>query len=120
MKSRLRLATCCAILASAILSGLSAEIPQSSYQLPSDAQVIGYLLQSVNWYRHVYTERQVAGDPGDLVFLNDNQAIESQIVKLSFEFAKADAALAKTASSAHDSATPSAPRLLWTSRTLSS
>jgi hypothetical protein len=33
------------------------------------------------------------------VFLNDNQAIESQIVKLSFEFAKADAALAKSATS---------------------
>jgi Mechanosensitive ion channel, beta-domain len=108
MKSNVRIVTCCAILATATLSGLSADIPQSSYQLPSDAQVIGYLLQSVNWYRHVYAERQVARDPEDLVFLNDNQAIESQIVKLSFEFAKADAALAKTASSAHDSATPSA------------
>jgi hypothetical protein len=35
---------------------------------------------------------------------------ESQIVKLSFEFAKADAALAKTATSPHDPpATPAAP-----------
>jgi Mechanosensitive ion channel len=108
MKSSVHIAICFAILAIATLSGLSADIPQSSYQLPSDAQVIGYLLQSVNWYRHVYTERQVASDPGDLVFLNDNQAIESQIVKLSFEFAKTDAALAKTASSAHDVATTSA------------
>jgi hypothetical protein len=108
MKSSVRIATCCAILATATVSGLSVDIPQSSYQLPSDAQVIGYLLQSVDWYRHVYTERQVASDPGDLVFLNDNQAIESQIVKLSFEFANADAALAKTASSAHDAATTSA------------
>ena len=56
----------------------------------------------MDWYRHVYTERQVASDPEDLVFLNDNQAIESQIAKLSFEFAKADVALAKTATSAHD------------------
>jgi hypothetical protein len=108
MKSSVCIATCCAILATATLSGLSDDIPQSSYQLPSDAQVIGYLLQTVNWYRHAYTERQVASDPGDLVFLNDNQAIESQIVKLSFEFAKADAALAKTRSSAHHSATTSA------------
>jgi Mechanosensitive ion channel len=108
MKLSLRIATCCAILTTAMVRGLCADIPQSSYQLPSTAQVIGYLLQSVNWYRHVYTERQVASDPGDLVFLNDNQAIESQIVKLSFEFAKADAALAKTASSAHDAGTTSA------------
>src|SRR5277367_619747 len=92
----------CAIIAIAISGGPFADATQNSYQLPSDAQVIGYLLQSVTWYRHFYSERQVASDPGDLVFLNDNQALESQIVKLSFEFAKADAALAKTATSPHD------------------
>jgi Mechanosensitive ion channel len=96
------IATCCAIFVIAISIGLSADSTQGSYQLPSDTQVIGYLLQSENWYRHVYTERQVASDPGDLVFLNDNQAIERQIVKLSFEFAKADVALAKTATPPHD------------------
>src|SRR5882724_5376826 len=102
MKRYAHIATCCAIFAIAISGGLSADTTQGSYQLPSDAQVIGYLLQSVNWYRHVYTERQVASDPGDLVFMNDNQAIESQIVELSFEFAKADVALARTATSPHD------------------
>ena len=95
--------TGCAIVAIAVSVGLSADITRDSYQLPSDAQIIGYLLQSVNWYRHVYNERQVASDPEDLVFLNDNQALENQIVKLSFDFAKADAALAKTATSPHDS-----------------
>ena len=104
------IAACCAILAVEMSSGLSADTTQGSYQLPSNTQVIGYLLQSVNWYRHVYTERQVANDPGDLVFLNDNQGIESQIVKLSFEFANADAALAKMATSPHKApATPAAP-----------
>jgi len=97
-----RMATCCAIFAIAISVVLFADSTQGSYQLPSDTQVIGYLLQSENWYRHVYTERQVASDPGDLVFLNDNQAIERQIVKLSFEFAKADVAIAKTAMPPHD------------------
>src|ERR1700721_2152465 len=92
----------CAIFAITISCGLCADTTQGSYQLPSDRQVIGYLLQSENWYRHVNTERQVASDPGDLVFLNDYQAIESQIVKLSFEFAKAEVALAKTATSPHD------------------
>jgi len=110
VKRYAHIVTCYAIVAIAISGGLSADTTQNSYQLPSDAQVIGYLLQSVNWYRHVYTERQVASDPGDLVFLNDNQALESQIVKLSFEFTKADAALAKTANSPHDApATLAAP-----------
>jgi len=102
VKRYAHIATCCAIFAIAISGGLSADTAQGSYQLPSDTQVIGYLLQSVNWYRHVYTERQVASNPADLVFLNDSQAIESQIVELSFEFAKADVALAKTATSQHD------------------
>src|ERR1700758_4342667 len=105
-----RIATSCTIFAIAISVVLSADTTQPSYQLPSDTQVIGYLLQSVNWYRHVYTERQVASDPGDLVFLNDSQAIESEVAKLSFEFAKADAALAKTATSPHNAhATLAAP-----------
>src|ERR1700758_3328363 len=94
-----RIATSCTIFAIAISVVLSADTTQPSYQLPSDTQVIGYLLQSVNWYRHVYTERQVASDPEDLVFLNGNQALENQIATLSFKFAKADAALAKTATS---------------------
>jgi hypothetical protein len=104
------IAACCVIVAITISGDLSADTTQYPYQLPSDAQVVGYLLQSVTWYRHLYTERQVASDPGDLVFLNDNQALESQIVKLSFEFAKADGALAKMATTPHDApATPAAP-----------
>jgi len=96
VKRYAHIATCCAIFAILMSGGLAADTTQASYQLPSDTQVIGYLLQSVNWYRHVYTERQVASNPEDLVFLNGNQALENQIATLSFEFAKADVALAKT------------------------
>ena len=81
--------------------GLSANTPQSTYQLPSNSEIIAYLLQSVSWYRHVYTERQVANEPADLMFLDDNQAIEREIVKLSFEFAKADAMLETSTTSSH-------------------
>ena len=87
------IATCCAILAATMAGGLSAGTLQSSYQLPSNAQVIEYLLQSVSWYRHVYAERQVANEPADLLFLDNNQAIEGQIVRLSFDFARVDATL---------------------------
>src|SRR3989442_9850583 len=88
MKSSVRIATCCAILAAAMVRGLSADIPQSSYQLPSAAQVIGYLWHPVNWYRHANTEREVAGHPGDLVFLMTIQPMKSQIFKLPFQFGK--------------------------------
>ena len=96
---------CCAILAVTIAAGLSADGPQSAFELPANPQVVAYLLESVKWYRHVYTERQVANDPVDLLFLEDNQAIETQIVRLSFEFAKADATLATAVPSQHNGPT---------------
>jgi hypothetical protein len=100
-KRRAQVAACCAIVAAATAGGLSADTPPGAYQLPSNSEVISYLLQSVNWYRHVYTERQVAYEPADLMFLNDNQAIERQVVKLSFEFAKADAIQEASTASSH-------------------
>jgi hypothetical protein len=109
VKRYARIVSCCAFCVIAIATGLSADATQNSYQRPSDAQVIGYLLQSVTWYRHVYNERQVASDPADLMFLDDNQTIELQIVKLSFEFAKAEAMLQTGAASLHGGTTPSDP-----------
>jgi hypothetical protein len=101
LKQGAQIAACCAIVASAIAGALSADTPSSGYQLPSNSEVIGYILQSMSWYRHVYSERQVANEPADLVFLDDNQAIERQIVKLSFEFAKAAAVLETSGDSSH-------------------
>jgi hypothetical protein len=60
LKQGAQVAAWCAIAAAAMAGGHSADTPPSTYQLPSDAAVIGYLFQSVNWHRHVYTERQVA------------------------------------------------------------
>ena len=101
MKRGAQVAACCGIVAAAMAGGLSADTPPSTYQLPSNSEVIGYLLQSVNWYRHVYAERQVANEPADFIFLDDNQAIERQIVKLSFEFAKADVVVETSAASSN-------------------
>lgn len=63
------------------------------------------MLQSLNWYRHEYAERQVSREPGDVMFLSDTQPVERQIVKLSFEFARADAELEKSTAFAQDLAT---------------
>ncbi len=109
LKQGAQLAARCTIVAAAISSGLFADTPPSTYQLPSNSEVISYLLQSVNWYRHAYTERQVAQEPADLMFLDDNQAIERQIVKLSIEFAKADAMLETSAASLRGRPTSSDP-----------
>lgn len=109
MKRSAQVVACCGIIAAAVAGGLSADTPPSTYQLPSNSEVIGYLLQSVNWYRHGYAERQVANEPTDFMFLDDHQAIERQIVKLSFEFAKADATLATSATFSHGGTTSTDP-----------
>jgi len=101
-----RITTCCAFVATAIVGGLSAASPHT-YELPSNERVVEYLLQSVNWYRHVYAEQQLANGPAGLIFLDDNRAMELQIVNLSFDFAKADATLESTAPSPHDGPTRS-------------
>jgi hypothetical protein len=107
-KRRAQVAVVCAIIAAAMVGGLSAETP-STYQLPSNSEVISYLLLSVNWYRHVYIERQVATEPADLIFLDENQAIQRQIAKLSFEFAKADAVLETSSASLHSRSSSADP-----------
>jgi len=109
VKRGVQVAACCGIVAAAMAAGLSADTSPSTYQLPSNSEVIGYLLQSVNWYRHVYAERQVANEPADFMFLDDNQAIERQIVKLSFEFAKADAVVETSAASSRGGTTSTDP-----------
>ena len=91
---------CCTLLAPAMIAGLSSDAPQkTAYELPENRQVIAFLLQSIDWYRHTYAERQIANDPVDLLFLDDNHPIETQIVKFSFDFAKSDAALASRSTS---------------------
>ena len=109
MKRGAQVAACCGIVAAAMAGGFSADTPPSSYQLPSNSEVIGYLLQSVTWYRHAYAERQVANEPADFVFLDDNQAIERQIVKLSFEFAKEDSILVTSTASSRGGTTSTGP-----------
>jgi hypothetical protein len=58
--------------------------------------VLAFLTESIDWYRHRAAEEQLATEPVDLVFLEDNRPVAAQIVQLSFNFARADASLAAT------------------------
>lgn len=71
--------------------GLAAQVSPAASELPSNQQVIAFLTQSIDWYRHCAIEPQIATDPVDIVFLQDNRAGAAEIVQLSFDFARADA-----------------------------
>ena len=79
------------MLVAFITVGLSAQIASPAAELPTNQQVLVFLTESIDWYRHCAIERQVASDPADLVFVEDIRPRAAQIVQLSFDFARADA-----------------------------
>src|SRR5208337_2431789 len=85
---------CYLLLLAVIAVGLSAEVSPAASDLPSNQQVIAFLTESIDWYRHRALERQIATEPVDLVFLEDNRPVAAQIVQLSFDLARADASVA--------------------------
>jgi hypothetical protein len=71
--------------------GLSAQVPLAGADVPSNKQVIAFLTESIDWYRHCAMKRQVAIDPVDLAFVDAHRQDAAQILQLSFDFARADA-----------------------------
>lgn len=71
----------------------SAALPQSDSTTPvaspNGEEIIPFLNQTIVWYRQITLQQQLATEPSDVLFLNDNRQIADQVVRLSFEFARA-------------------------------
>jgi hypothetical protein len=63
-------------------------MPKANY-LPSEQQVLTFIADTIDWYRHLPTAQRIGATPADLLFIEDNRAIATNIVRLSFEFGKA-------------------------------
>jgi small-conductance mechanosensitive channel len=61
--------------------------------LPNSAQLLGFLNQTVGWYGRLDAEGQLADQPTDVLYVNDDRQLATQVVARSFEFAKAYAPL---------------------------
>ncbi|MGO8667167.1 MAG: hypothetical protein ACLQUW_03285 [Desulfobaccales bacterium] len=70
--------------------------------LPDGPAVIAFLSQVIGWYRHLPLEERLVTDPADTLFVAEDRQMADEVLDLSFEFAKADAALL----SATESGTP--------------
>ena len=64
-----------------------ADSPSATAQVNSQ-QLINYLNQTIDWYRGIAVEESNASDPADILFVNDNRQMASQIVRQSFDFAR--------------------------------
>jgi hypothetical protein len=103
--SKFRLRQACYLLIPAVITlGLSAQVSPAASDLPPNEQVIAFLTESIDWYRHCAIERQIATEPADPVFVEDNRSVAAQIVQLSFDAARADAAIAATWSGGKENA----------------
>ncbi len=87
---------CYALLVAVLTAEISAQVSPPASDLPSDQQVLAFLSESIDWYRHRAVEEHLATEPVDLVLLEDTRPVAAQIVQLSFDFARADASLAAT------------------------
>ena len=58
---------------------------------PDTRATIQYLTDTIDWYHHLRIEEQLVTDPTDAMFLEDNRQLARQIVRLSFDFARAEA-----------------------------
>lgn len=54
-------------------------------------EIIPFLNQTIDWYRQITVQQQLATEPSDVLFLNDNRQIADQVVRLSFDYARARA-----------------------------
>src|SRR5271163_4642551 len=64
-------------------------------QQPDAPAVIGFLSQVIGWYRHLAIEEGLITDPAEMLFVSEDRQMADQVLNLSFEFAKAEAARAR-------------------------
>jgi len=79
-------------------SALAAPVsPTSPNILPpiqlDESAVLSHLNQLINWYRHSTTGIQPVGLPSDAIYQDNAKTLGSQVVRLAFQSAKAEAAL---------------------------
>jgi small-conductance mechanosensitive channel len=81
------------VLAAVLVPAQSADTVSQPSTLPDAQTVVSYLDQTIVWYRQLTIQQEMASEPSDVVFLNQNRQLADQVVRLSFDFARADAQL---------------------------
>ncbi|HEX2993295.1 MAG TPA: hypothetical protein VHP14_00630, partial [Anaerolineales bacterium] len=56
--------------------------------VPKAANIVEYLMETISWYRGTTVDQQIADEPGDVTFLDENRRISGEIVRLPFDFAR--------------------------------
>src|SRR5277367_6305059 len=82
---------------SAAASSPSAAHASTGAHSPDARAVISYLSDVINWYGHLGVEAQLVSDPDETLFFADDRQTAAEVLRLAFEYARAQAAfIAKT------------------------
>jgi small-conductance mechanosensitive channel len=71
--------------------------PAAPAPLPDAAHVLAFLNRTIAWSERVDAQGQLADQPTDVLYVNDDRQLAHQIVGLSFEAAKGEAQLVSSA-----------------------
>jgi small-conductance mechanosensitive channel len=55
------------------------------------SDILQFLDQTINWYRQIDIERQIAAEPDDVLAVNDDRPLADQILRSAFDFARPEA-----------------------------
>lgn len=70
-------------------AGASGAQPATSSADP--VQVIGFLSETISWYRHLAVEQQLATEPADLAFVQEDRSVADEVVRQAFDYARQQA-----------------------------
>jgi small-conductance mechanosensitive channel len=67
--------------------------PQSASEASSapGEEIVPFLNQTVVWYRQLTAQQQLVSEGSEIMFFNDDRQVADQVVRLSFDFARARA-----------------------------
>jgi small-conductance mechanosensitive channel len=82
--------------------GCGFAISASTLSTPTSQETLAFLNQTIDWYRHLNSEEQLADQPTDVLFVYNDRDIANQVLSLSFDFARANAQLLAGAGDASD------------------
>jgi small-conductance mechanosensitive channel/uncharacterized coiled-coil DUF342 family protein len=96
----------------ALLPALALSFAQTGANPPalttiSGEQIISFLNQTIVWSRQVSAEQQLVTEPSDTLFLNDSRQTADQVVRLAFDFARAQAQASQSGTGAAGNQAPS-------------
>jgi small-conductance mechanosensitive channel len=76
-----------AVLVTQCASGQNSPAPVTP-PTQDPTQIVQFLSRTISWYRQLAVEQQIATEPSDLSYVQENRRVADQIVQIAFDYAR--------------------------------